>query len=901
MTHLFNPGKADKTIPDIGAKGLNLFKIEKICRVPKWFAVPAEIFVEILRTEKLDSRIKELLRGLTAENVNERSAKIHDLICTLSLPDELLEKIRTMLAEVTGDGALVAVRASVAGNEGSQLSFAGLYKSFLNIKGQGDVCFHIRKVWASGYDSSSLIYRSQNKLPLHPVPMAVVVQRMVCAKTSGVMLTVDPVTKNPMKVTISALYGLGEGLVRAGFDADNYYYDKETKQFSTVIGVKDRKIEVNGSVGSGVYAYDVDEELQTAAALSSKSLDQAAKAALRIEEYFGHPQDIEFCFDEFEQLSILQTRDIASVKEYGPAAGNHQIWDNSNIIDSYSGVTSPMTFSFVRNIYTAGYHAFSKVTNIPSIRREENEQLCRSMPGLFHGRVYFNIFNWYQLVTQIPGYNICRNLIESMAGVNDKKDDFTSFQKGRPSLFMRIAEYPRMVVLAVATTFRFMTLRVRVPLFVRRVDRYLKSWNASEFSRLKPHELMRIYNELEKQMLRKWQIPVVNDLYVKFFCTLLKFCCKKWCVDKSGELHNRLLCSENGTAETEPARQLMQLAVKIKSVDSVKYLFQTSSPEELAAVVPSHKDCKEIFATIESYLKIYGFRCINELKLEEPTLVEKPEFLYLMLKNYINLPDSRLDVNAMFLREVMMRSEAMQMAFKPLAGLRPLLFRFVLKQARRGMLNSKNLNYARRRMFGMVRQIMNAVGEALVREDIIDNEQEIYYLTMDEVWDYIKGTAVTANLRSLIEMRHGEYDHYCSERDAISDRFSTYGMVYNRNTFLCHGVVVDKLKETNRSMHGTGCAPGRVKGKARVVHSPGDDMQWNREILVASRVDPGWLLLYPTVSAILIEHGNILSNAAIMAREMGIPAIVGIPGLLDSVHDGMLLSIDATEGTVIVA
>ncbi len=271
-----------------------------------------------------------------------------------------------------------------------------------------------------------------------------------------------------------------------------------------------------------------------------------------------------------------------------------------------------------------------------------------------------------------------------------------------------------------------------------------------------------------------------------------------------------------------------------------------------------------------------------------------------MLQNYIGMSDCRLDVNAMMVRERVIRSEAEQQVFKKLSGGQRIRFRLVLSQLRKGVGNREKLRFARTRICGMIRQLLNAAGEIMAREGVLDHDQEIYYLTLDEVWDYIKGTAVTANLRSLVEVRQSEYDSYCHMTGEVADIFSTYGMAYNRNTFKAQEISVAGA-DCNGGLHGISCSPGRVKGTARVVHSPHDDMRLNRQILVAARTDPGWLLLYPALSAILIEHGSILSHAAIVAREMAIPAIIGIPGLMAAVSDGSQLIVDATAGTVNLA
>ncbi len=341
-----------------------------------------------------------------------------------------------------------------------------------------------------------------------------------------------------------------------------------------------------------------------------------AVTALNIENHFGRPQDIEFCFGGTGQLCILQSRDITNIREYGPAAGYHQVWDNSLIIDCYSGVTSPMTFSFIRNAYAEGYRILSAVMGLSGRRIAVNEELYRSMLGFFQGRVYSNLPGWYRLVKQFPVYNYAKPLIDSVTGLRGK-EEFVGEIPGRSSFLRRaLVEFPRMVLSVCRLSAYAVTLDLRVVLFKRRFERLMGRWGAADFGRMQPYELMQLYQEVEVQVLRKWKTPVINDLYVMLLDRLLKKYCRNWCGDDDGTLQNKLICGEGGLASSGPTRMLMQMALKIKGVDSLKYLFQTYTPEELASVVPVHPECREIAGAIRRYLQLYGFRCANELKLE---------------------------------------------------------------------------------------------------------------------------------------------------------------------------------------------------------------------------------------------------------------------------------------------
>jgi phosphohistidine swiveling domain-containing protein len=898
LKSIFDPRHDAAQRGEIGGKGYNLYQLQKTCTVPHWIALPTSAFLSSLDTNNTDTAIQSALADLNADNAADIAERIQACIRSNPLPDALYEAIATAVEACFGMD-YVSVRSSAADEDGSQHSFAGIHESFLYVKGAASIADHIRNVWASGYQERALLYRKENGLPLHPVPMAVIIQRMINAETSGVVFTANPTTQNPHSMVISALYGLGEGLVSAGLDADHIEYNKRSNTSCTRPASKPTRYMLNLESGAGIHECAVDDALQEAAALSPEQIENVATTARAIEMLQRRPQDIEFCFDAAGALYILQTRDITTVDGYGPAAGNPQIWDNSNIIESYSGVTSPMTFSFIRHAYAVVYNCFSEVMGIPRKTITKNQNVYRNMLGLFQGQVYYNLPNWYRLVQQFPGYDYNKSFMESMMGVKDKAD--TSDGERPPANAFRryCVELPKLIGLAGRMLYRFMSLHRLVPAFNRHFDHYYNTWATLDFDTMPPHELMHIYDAMETHLLRNWKTPIINDFYVMVFYGTLKGCCKKWCDDDNGTLQNNLICGEGDIESTVPTRLLMKLASEIKANPQHRDLFLAHTPEALLERIPNQEDTQYIADAITRYLDAYGFRCMNELKLEEPSLHETPEFVYQMIANYVRMDDELLDLDAMSARENTIRVEAESTVFEKLSRLQSPLFKFVLKHARRGVKNRENMRFARTKIYGLLRQLLNSIGATYAKEQILDQADDIYYLALDEVFDFIKGTAISTDLKALTALRKVEFDGYRAADTPPDDHFETYGMAYHRNDFV-NPDKEDAPDTGDGSLRGIGCSPGTVEGKARVIHSPRDDVRLNGEILVAARTDPGWVPLYPSVSGILIERGSILSHSAIVAREMGIPAIVGIPNLLQAITDGQTIHMDASSGHVTI-
>jgi rifampicin phosphotransferase len=384
---------------------------------------------------------------------------------------------------------------------------------------------------------------------------------------------------------------------------------------------------------------------------------------------------------------------------------------------------------------------------------------------------------------------------------------------------------------------------------------------------------------------------------VMVFYGTLKKLCVSWCGDESGSLQNDLICGEGGIESTEPTRMLLRLAAEARQKPALRQRLLDGRPEDLASEIPADPRFADFAAEIRRYLDLYGFRCVNELKLEEFSLRDRPAFLYQILRNYLAMEDpTALDVAVMEHREQGIRRAAEERAFAAIRGPhRRWIFRRVLENARLGVKNRENLRFARTRIYGLLRELLRAVGEDFAEAGLLDQADDVFYLTLDEVWDYMKGRAVTTNLRGLATLRREEFDAY-RRMDPPADRFETFGFPYHRNRF--QGRPKPAAVSEDGLLRGTGCCPGIVTGPVKVLRTPSEDARLDGEILVAERTDPGWVPLYPSVSGLLIERGSILSHSAIVAREMGIPTIVGIAGLVGTLKTGQVVTMDGGAGTV---
>jgi pyruvate,water dikinase len=404
---------------------------------------------------------------------------------------------------------------------------------------------------------------------------------------------------------------------------------------------------------------------------------------------------------------------------------------------------------------------------------------------------------------------------------------------------------------------------------------------------------------MERRVLRQWKPPIVNDFMAMIFYGLLKSTILKWKLDETGSLQNRLLSDQGDVESTLPIKRLQEIASFLRTRPDLKLKVSSETAQQLAAYFlgPDRKFSASearLREMLVAYLDDYGFRCMNELKLEEPSLKDRPDFLFTILKNYLSGAEPIVGLVEEKESAIAMRAAQSQLKGQRLFKIIPKvwIFNLLVRYAKKAVKVREYQRFARTKMFGLMRGLFRACGQKFFDLGLIDDPQDVFYLTRDEIFATISGTSSTENIGAVARQRKSEFDVYRVEEE-LPDRIITRGATLSRD-----------LKPSSTSvdfsapLKGTSCCPGVVRGKVKVIASPSDDMSLNGEILVAARTDPGWVTLYPSAIGLLIERGSVLSHSAIVARELGLPAIVGIPNITKVLKTGDWVEMDAGKGTV---
>ena len=874
MKIVFTSGR----IQDLGGKAYALSRLaSEGFTIPEWFAVSPVAFE------------KSLSSAQRAALQCEDQARWGAAIACLEPAPDVVEEIRATLATLPGH--LFAVRSSAVDEDGSQDSFAGQLSSYLFVA-PDDVPRRVADVWRSGFTPQIAEYRKQRGLGQRPPSApAVLVQRMIDPVSSGVAFSADPVTGRHEVAVVSAVFGVGTALVGGEADADVYEVNRSGKILREQIAHKQMRHCFSPHAEDGVVASPLPEELRDRRVLSAAQAATGAEMARRAAVVFGQPQDVEWAIAD-EQLYLLQSRPITTLRDLKDSDGELNIWDNSNIIESYSGVTTPLTFSFAQHIYEGVYRQFCRILRVPERKITTHARTFQNMLGLIRGRVYYNLLNWYRVLALLPGFTFNRRFMEQMMGVREALPDEIAAGLAAASRAERFRDLISLANMLCALSWNLFTLERRTARFEARLNDALRA-PSPPLSEMRFDELVSYYSGLEERLLAHWDAPLVNDFFAMIFHGALRKLTLKWLGDQSGMVANDLIRGQNGMISAEPAARVRELA-RVASADPEFAHMLCEAPTEEA--VRAMNSRAEFRAGYEAYLSKFGDRCLEELKLESETLHENPRVLLRSIGELARAP-LRLDeaARAGASTSAERAEEQIRLALGR-SPLRLLMMNQVLRQARTRVGQRENLRFERTRLFGRVRTVFRECGRRMHAVGVLQSPDDIFYLRVEEILDYAKEPDAPFAFPALVCGRKAEFADYRTS-PAPPARFETRGPVSEVRGFETTSEDAAAALDVD-VRHGIGCCSGVVRGAVRVILDPRGAVLPAGSILVAEHTDPGWIMLFPSAAGLLVERGSLLSHSAIVARELGIPAVVSVPGLTKWLRDGDVVEFDGALGIV---
>jgi phosphohistidine swiveling domain-containing protein len=685
------------------------------------------------------------------------------------------------------------------------------------------------------------------------------------------------------------VYGLGEGLVSGELNSDNYILanGKITSQLTE----KTHKIILAAGNSGGTRMAEVEKKDQNNSSLSDALIFKIGKVLDDLFSEYKKPQDIEFAVKNGE-LFLLQTRPITTANKFNAdeQSGEYILWDNSNIIESYPGVTTPLTFSFISKSYEGAYKLFGRYMGMSEKSQKQNERIFANTLGLINGRVYYNLKTWYHMLAMLPGYSINARFMEKMMGVKERFDIPESYRLSKGKAWLSILR------MAARMYLRFLSLPRKRKEFMKLLDATISHYKKINYDAKNANELMQLYLDFERTLLNEWKAPLLNDFFAMIWFGLLQKRCDKYGISKRNpNIHNDLLCGSSDIISIQPIHRSITLATAISANDELAAIFCKENERTIWKELVESKKAHfvELKKEVDNYITDFGERCIGELKLETVSYTQDPTKFIKILKSYVETGITLQSTSGKIEEELRLNAEKEVNETLKYNFYKKYKLKKTLHKARALVSSRENLRYERTRAFGIVRELFSAIGRKFYANNIIGNERDIFYLTKEEIFSFIEGTAVTQNIKALIQLRKTEFEEY-KKQSAPSERFATYGTVYAANDFFS----VDKVEKIEGDLKGIGCCPGRVKAKVRVILNPDEVSSLNGDILVTSSTDPGWVTLFPSASGIIVERGSLLSHSAIVSREMGKPCIVAVTGLLKTLKTGDEIEMDGSTGEI---
>ena len=879
-----------------------------------------------------------------------------------------------------------AVRSSALAEDGTQQSYAGQLETVLGVA-LPDLERAILQVWQSAFSESLQTYQtvgarsSRPSDALHPAgfqPPAVLIQPLLNPVAAGVAFSADPVSGRRGVTVIQAVYGLSAALVNGDVVGDTYLVSREGQILERRLALQTQQQQVS-SEGSLIWE-SVPAEAQQRAVLTDHQILEIAQLARKISHHQARPQDIEWAWVEGpphppassptegeggpeasqspspklgeglrerarepigvgDSLYLLQARPITTLAAQPDPDGTYGLWDNSNIVESYSGVTTPLTFSFARKAYTEVYQQFCRFMGVPDGLIRQNRRVFQTMIGFLQGRIYYNLLSWYRVLTFLPGYRLNARFLEQMLGVQQGLPEAVMAEIRRQNQTHPVADALRLAWSTGRILTNYLTLNRRIQRYHQRLGRVLMTTDQrATLPDQRPDELVKLYRRIEGELLTHWDAPLINDFFAMIFYGVLKKLVTRWGGDTTGALQNTLISLTGDIISTEPAQRMTEMAALLADYPDYIEVFCNGSLAEIQrtlAAIPSLK------TAYQQYLAQFGDRCLEELKLESLTLADDPLPLLRTVGFMAQKPSSPQSPSPTGRRPSPPQSPSptgrgggrigdSHFSSEPLPsnsplpwgegvrakglGVRAVLFRWVLHNTRRLVRNRENLRFERTRVFGQARRVFVELGKRFYALDWLEDPADIFFLEVEEIMGLVEGTATTLDLRGLVAVRTAQYQQHLAA-PALPRRLETFGLpslglssssISRLDSGLSMNSGISPMTDRADTWQGTGCAPGVVQGRVCLVSHP---RQWLQrqgasaprqepQILVTTSTDPGWVLLFPHAQGLLVERGSVLSHVAIVARELGLPMVSDLPSLTTLLQEGDWVAMDGRTGRV---
>ncbi len=859
----------DKTrLAVAGGKAANLGELSRIegIDVPTGFCVTTHAYQRLMaQVPSVGARLDRLshVGPDEREAIGTLSAQIRQSIEGTPIPDDLAAAITQALAQVGAHDAY-AVRSSATAEDLPAASFAGQQDTYLNILGPAAILQHVRRCWASLFTERAVSYRQRNGIDHRRVQMAVVVQRMVFPQASGVMFTADPVTSNRKVASVEASFGLGEAVVSGLVNADVYTV-RDGEVVTRTVGAKQVVIHAWPAGGTREQATDPDRRDQPA--LTDAQAVRLVRLGRQIEAHFGHPQDIEWCLVD-DGFQIVQSRPITTLFPIPESnGGENHVYVSVGHQQMMTDPMKPLGLSFWQMttpapMAEAGGRLFVDVTRrlaSPASRAGVLEALGRSDPLIG----------------------------DALRTVLDRGDFIPSLPDGDPEVPAAGAPAPIETDPAIVTE-----LIGRTQASISAVKSAIRGKAGSELVDFIRADLQ----ELKRNLFD----PRGHQVFMSAMeaAWWLNERLEEWLGEKNAA--DTLTQSVPHNVTSEMGLALLDVADAIRPhPDVVAFLehvedggFRQAGERDgecFLDALPTLAGGPEAREAIEEWLDKYGMRCAGEIDITRPRWSERPSALVPVILGNIK----HFEPGAAARRFEQGRQEAWKKEQEVLERLRALPDGQRRADETKRMIDRVRtfIGYREYPKYGMVsrylvyKRALLAEADRLVQGRVLRDREDIFFLRFDELHDVVRTHRVDDRLIDRRKEEFRSHQALTPPRVFTSDG-EVIAAAYRRS-----GVPAGALV-------GLPVSAGTVEGRARVLLDMAHAELEPGDILVTAHTDPSWTPLFVAISGLVTEVGGLMTHGAVIAREYGLPAVVGVLDATRRIRDGQRIRLHGTDGYV---